>query len=603
MASTSLLEDPELTSTAWDLGDLVDGAGESGVDRLLDEAAARADAFAERYTGRVASFSVQDLPAAMEELSDIQDVAGRAASYASLAFAEDTADPVRGALLQRVQERLTALQTRLLFFELEWAALDDERAEELLAGDGLDYCRHHLRAERRYRPHLLSEPEEKVMAEKQLTGRSAWSRLFEQLQAAIRVSLPGAEEPVSLEVALSRLQSVDREERRQAAAAVTDGLAPGLPTRAYVFNTLMADKMVDDRLRHYPHWLASRNLANEASDESVQALVTAVRARYDLPRRWYELKARLLELPRLADFDRMASVNPEDEEVPWPQARELVLDCYTRFSSELGTLVRRFFDERWIDAPVRPGKRGGAFCAYTVPSVHPYVMLNYTARRRDVLTLAHELGHGVHAALAAPQGVLHQSSPLTLAETASVFGEAIVFGRLLERAQSASSRLGLLAEAIDGAVATIFRQTAMNRFEHLAHTDRREHGELSVDRLNELWDESQAEMLGDSVDITPGYRTWWSYVPHFISTPGYVYAYSYGQLLAMSVYRRYQHEGEGFVPSYLKMLAAGGSRPPEEIAAIAGIDLTDANFWDAGLELVAGQLDAAEAAAREAGRI
>jgi oligoendopeptidase F len=603
MASTSLLEDPELTSTSWDLGDLVDGAGESGVDRLLDEAAARADAFAERYTGRVASFSVQDLPAAMEELSDIQDVAGRAASYASLAFAEDTADPVRGALLQRVQERLTALQTRLLFFELEWAALDDERAEELLAGDGLDYCRHHLRAERRYRPHLLSEPEEKVMAEKQLTGRSAWSRLFEQLQAAIRVSLPGAEEPVSLEVALSRLQSVDREERRQAAAAVTDGLAPGLPTRAYVFNTLMADKMVDDRLRHYPHWLASRNLANEATDESVEALVTAVRARYDLPRRWYELKARLLELPRLADFDRMASVNPEDEEVPWPQARELVLDCYTRFSSELGTLVRRFFDERWIDAPVRPGKRGGAFCAYTVPSVHPYVMLNYTARRRDVLTLAHELGHGVHAALAAPQGVLHQSSPLTLAETASVFGEAIVFGRLLERAQSASSRLGLLAEAIDGAVATIFRQTAMNRFEHLAHTDRREHGELSVDRLNELWDESQAEMLGDSVDITPGYRTWWSYVPHFISTPGYVYAYSYGQLLAMSVYRRYQHEGEGFVPSYLKMLAAGGSRPPEEIAAIAGIDLTDANFWDAGLELVAGQLDAAEAAAREAGRI
>jgi oligoendopeptidase F len=603
MASTSLLEDPELTSTAWDLGDLVDGAGEPGVDRLLDEAAARAHAFAERYAGGVATFTVEDLRAAMEELSDIQDLAGRAASYASLAFAEDTADPVRGALLQRIQERLTALQTRLLFFELEWAALDDERAEELLDGDGLDFCRHHLRAERRYRPHLLSEPEEKVMAEKQLTGRSAWSRLFEQLQAAIRVSLPGAAEPVSLEVALSRLQSADRDERRQAATAVTDGLAPGLPTRAYVFNTLMADKMVDDRLRHYPHWLASRNLANEASDESVQALVTAVRARYDLPRRWYRLKARLLELPRLADFDRMASVNPEDEEVPWPEARELVLDCYTRFSSELGMLVRRFFDERWIDAPVRPGKRGGAFCAYTVPSVHPYVMLNYTARRRDVLTLAHELGHGVHAALAAPQGVLHQSSPLTLAETASVFGETIVFGRLLERAHSASSRLGLLAETIDGAVATIFRQTAMNRFEDLAHTDRREHGELSVDRLNELWDESQAEMLEDSVDITPGYRTWWSYVPHFISTPGYVYAYAYGQLLAMSVYRRYQEEGEAFVPSYERMLAAGGSRPPEEIAAIAGIDLADPSFWDAGLELVAGQLDAAEAAAREAGRV
>jgi oligoendopeptidase F len=603
VARPDLLEDPDLLATAWDLGDLVDGAGESGVDRLLDDAARRADAFAERYAGRVAEFSADDLRAAMEELADIEDVGGRAASYAHLSFAENTADPVRGALLQRIQERLTALQTRLLFFELEWAALDDARVDELLAGDGLDFCRHHLRAQRRYRPHLLSEPEEKVMAEKNLTGRTAWSRLFEQQQAAIPVQLPDAAEPVKLEIALARLQDADRDRRREAAAAVTEGLARDLPTRAYVFNTLLADKMVDDRLRNYPHWLASRNLSNEASDESVQALLDAVGNRYELPQRWYRLKARLLGIDKLADYDRMAAVSADDVDVAWAEARELVLDCYSGFSADLGRLVRRFFDERWIDAPVRSGKRGGAFCSYTVPSVHPYVLLNYTARRRDVLTLAHELGHGVHAALAAPQGVLHQSTPLTLAETASVFGEAIVFGRLLERAATPDSRLSLLAESLDGAVATIFRQTAMNRFEDAVHTARRGEGELSVERFNELWEETQREMLGDSVEITPGYRTWWSYVPHFISTPGYVYAYAYGQLLAMSVYRRYQEEGEGFVPSYLEMLATGGSKPPEAVARIAGLDLQDPGFWEAGLDLVAEQLDAAEAAAREAGRL
>ena len=602
MADPTLLEDPELNATAWDLEDLVDGAGESGVDRLLDDAARRADAFAERYAGRVAEFSPDDLRVAMEELADIEEVGGRAASYAHLSFAEDTADPARGALLQRVSERLTALQTTLLFFELEWAALDDTRARELLAVDGLRFAHHHLEAQRRYRPHLLSEAEEKIMAEKQLTGRTAWSRLFEQQQAAIKVDLPGEDQPVKLEIALARLQDADRDRRREAAEAVTAGLARDLPIRAYIFNTLLADKMVDDRLRHYPHWLASRNLSNEASDESVEALVQAVRGRYELAQRWYGLKARLLGLDRLADYDRMAAVSAEDVDVPWPEARELVLDCYQRFSRDLGRLVRRFFDERWIDAPVRPGKRGGAFCAYTVPSVHPYVMLNYTARRRDVLTLAHELGHGVHAALAAPQGVLQQSTPLTLAETASVFGEAIVFGRLLDRAATAESRLSLLAEALDGAVATIFRQTAMNRFEDAVHTARRAEGELAVERLNEMWEQTQAEMLGDAVEITTGYRTWWSYIPHFIASPGYVYAYSYGQLLAMSVYRRYRDEGESFVPRYLEMLATGGSRAPEEIAGIAGIDLSDPGFWSAGLDLVAEQLDEAEAAAAEAGR-
>jgi oligoendopeptidase F len=602
MSDAALLEDPELTQTAWNLADLVDGEGEEGVHRRLDEALERSRAFAERHAGKVAEFGVDDLRDAMTELVAIHDLAARAGYYASLAFSVDTADPRRGALMQKVQERSTELQTLLLFFDLEWAALDDDRAEELLAGEGLDFCRHHLRSERRYRPHLLSEPEEKILAEKGLTGRSAWTRLFEEQTAALTVDLPDEDEPVKLELALARLQGPDRDARRTAAEAVTTALGTDLRSRAYVFNTLLADKMVDDRLRSYPHWLASRNLSNEASDESVEALVSAVRNRYALPRRWYKLKARLLGIDRLADYDRMAPVATEEQRIAWPEARDLVRDTYGAFSSDLGDIVGRFFDEAWIDAPVRPGKRGGAFCAYATPDVHPYVMLNYTARRRDVLTLAHELGHGVHAALGASQGLLQQSTPLTLAETASVFGETIVLRRLLGETESADARLGLLAESIDGAVATVFRQVAMNRYEHLVHTARREEGELSVDRFGELWRESQEEMLGDAVEITEGYTTWWSYIPHFIASPGYVYAYAYGQLLALSVYGKYREEGEDFVPRYLEMLSAGGSKPPEEIAAIAGIDLADPGFWDAGLDLVEGQLEEAEQTAQEAGR-
>jgi oligoendopeptidase F len=596
----------DLEAVAWDLDPLLNGGAghpEAAVASMLEEAQRRADAFADAHAGKVAELDGPGLVAAMRELEGLQELLGRAGSYAMLNFAGNTADPPRGALLQKVQEGATAIETRLLFFELEWAGLDDERAEELLAADGLDFARHHLRTARRYRPHLLSEPEEKILAEKALTGRTAWSRLFEEQASAITVGLEDGAEPVSLEVALSRLFAPDREVRRHAAERVTEALEPGLRTRAYVLNTLLADKMVDDRLRHYPHWLASRNLANEASDESVDALIKAVRDRYELPRRWYRLKARLLGVDRLADYDRMAAVTDAEEHVEWPQARDTVLESYSAFSDELGALVRRFFDESWIDAPVRPNKRGGAFCAYTVPSAHPYVLLNYTHTRRDVLTLAHELGHGVHAALGARQGVFHMATPLTMAETASVFGETLVFGRLLEQASTAESRLALLAESIEGSIATVFRQIAMNRFEHLVHTERRERGELAVERIGELWAESQTELLGDAVEVTDGYRSWWSYVPHFIGSPGYVYAYAYGQLLALAVYGRYEEQGESFVPAYLELLAAGGSRSPEDLGAIVGVDLADPGFWDRGLDIVERQLDAAEAAAHESGRV
>jgi oligoendopeptidase F len=584
-------------TVSWDLSPLVHGEDDAGADRLLDEAAARAQAFAEANAGRVAELDPPAFVAAVHELQELSELAGRAGNYAMLRFSVDTADPAIGALMQRVQEKSTAIETQLLFFELEWAALDDAKAKEILAADGLDSARHFLRSARRYRPHLLTEPEEKILAEKSITGASAWGRLFSEHISAVTVELEGEPEPVTLDSALARLMSSDRDVRRGTADAVTAALEPGLRTRAFIFNTLLHDKATDDRLRFYPNWLAERNLSNEASDESVQALLSAVRSRYELPRRWYRLKAQLLGIDRLADYDRMAAVSQDDEPVEWDDAKELVLDSYAAFTPELGDPARAFFDDNRIDAPPRPAKRGGAFAAYTVPSEHPYLMLNYTAKRRDVLILAHEMGHGLHAELARPRGVLEQHTPLTLAETASVFGETLVFRRLLDQAATPESRLSLLAESIEGSIATVFRQTAMNRFEELVHTSRRSEGELAVDRFNELWTQSQEEMLGDSVELTDGYRTWWSYVPHFISTPGYVYAYAYGQLLALSIYKRYVDEGDGFVPAYLELLRAGGSRSPEELGAIVGIDLADPGFWDSGLDLVEAQLEEAEEAA------
>jgi oligoendopeptidase F len=597
----STIADPALDAAAWDLEPLVDGGGAGAVEQLLTDSRDRAAAFAERYRGHLGELDAEALAEAMRELGQIHDMGGRAGSYAMLDFTLDTADPARGALVQKARELGAAIETELLFFELEWNQLPDEHADRVLESDALAFCRHHLRTLRRYLPHQLSEPEERVVTELDVTGSSAFRRLFTEQVSALEVELPG-DGTTSLEEALSRLQHPDRSVRETAAGAVTESLRPGVRTRAYVFNTLLADKATKDRLRDYPHWLASRNLANEASDESVEALIEAVVGRYELARRWYRLKAQLLGLDRLAYWDRMAPVSDTEQRIPYDEAREIVLDCYQGFSPELGAAAGAFFENGYIDAPPRQGKRGGAFCAYTVPSRHPYVMLNYTSRPYDVLTLAHELGHGVHASLARPQGIFQFTTPLTMAETASIFGETIVLERLLERAPDAGERLSLLAGSLDGAVAAVFRQVAMNRFEHAMHSARREQGELPADRFAELWLATQADLLGDAVELHDDYGLWWSYIPHFVDTPGYVYAYAYGNLLALSVYRRYEEEGAGFVDSYLELLRAGGSAPPEELGRIVGVDLADPSFWSAGLDLIERQLEAAERAAKEAGR-
>ncbi len=581
-------EQAAATDVVWDLEPLVDGGGAAGVRELLAQAQTQADALEAEYEGTIADRSADEIAAVVAQLAELSDLIGRAGSYAMLAFSADTEDPANGALVADIQERASRLESSLLFFELEWAKLTDEQAEAILEHPGLEQARHHLRSVRRYRDHLLTPAEEKLLAETGPTGSSAWARLHGEILSRIRVPIPGDEgaEPEPLTVILNRLSSNDREERAAVAAAVTESLKPELKTRAFIFNTLLQDKSIGDRLRQYPHWLASRNLSNEASDASVEALITAVKDRYEVGRRWYRLKAKLLGVDVLRDYDRVAVVTKDDARLPWDEGRDLVLDAYRAFSPELGQVGEAFFSGNFIDAAPRQGKRGGAFCAYTVPSRHPYILMSYTGSRRDVLTLAHELGHGVHASLARPRGVFEQHTPLTVAETASVFGETLVFDRLLEQATDPEDRLSLLAENVEGAIATVFRQVAMNDFEHRIHTARREEGELSVERFNELWRASQTDFFGDSVEVSEGYDLWWSYVPHFINTPGYVYAYAFGQLLALSIYKRYQDTGAGFVPDYLKLLSAGGSRSPEDLGAIVGVDLTDPGFWHAGLDLV-----------------
>lgn len=588
---------------AWDLGTLLQG-------ETVDELVNRADLIADDLTqwrGKIADIDTPTLIAIMRQSADMNEALGRAGYYVSLRYSVDTADPERGAHMMAVQERSTAIGTKLVFLELEWADLDDDLADAHLADPGLEFCAHYLRSARRYRPHLLGETEEQLLSEKQLSGSAAWVRLFDEQTSAIEVELPdgvpGGPGKAGLEQGLALLASNDANIRSQAGLAVSTALQPGLRTRSFIYNTLALDKATDDRLRHYSTWVSSRNLANETTDDAVTALIDAVVARYDIPQRWYGLKAQVLGVDKLTYADRSASLATVEQPATWEKGKATVLDAYNSFSPELAGIAQRFFDESWIDAPVRESKSPGAFCAYTVAEHHPYILLNWTGRARDVATLAHELGHGLHAYLARPQGDFHQSTPLTLAETASVFGETVTSNRLLASMDDPNARFALLATTLEDSIATVFRQTAMFRFEAEVHNERRTVGELSTARFGELWATTQSEMLGDAVDFTDEYRSWWSYIPHFIATPGYVYAYAFGQLFALSVYARYEALGAAFVPSYLELLKAGGSLPPVELGKIVDCDLDDPGFWDGGLNIIAGQLDATVEAARAAGRM
>ncbi|WP_228350490.1 M3 family oligoendopeptidase [Rhodocaloribacter litoris] len=580
-------------SVHWDLTDLY--TDQAALDRDLETAAEEAGAFEDRYRGRVAGLDAGGLAGALVAYERLHDRLGRAYTYAYLYWSTDTGDPARGALLQKVREAYTQIAQRLIFFRLEWAAVDDDRAEALLADPLLATYRHYLELERLHRRHLLSEPEEKILSEKAVTGRGAWNRFFDETLGAMRFTLDGRQ--MTQQEVLAKLYEPDREVRRTAALAFTGGLEANLRPLTFIFNTILADKASDDRLRGYPHWLAARNLENEVEDEMVQALIEAVTGRYDLVARFYRLKRRLLGLDELFDYDRYAPVGEADTRYDWDAARELVQAAYADFHPRLGEIVEQFFEKRWIDAALAPNKRGGAFSHGAVPSAHPYILMNYTGKIRDVQTLAHELGHGVHQYLSRKQGVLQADTPLTTAETASVFGEMLVFQRLMQQEQDPRNRLAMLVGKIDDTIATVFRQVAMNRFEDRMHTARRTEGELPPEWFCEAWMDTQRAMFQGSVTLGDHYRFWWSYIPHFLHTPGYVYAYAFGELLVLALYARYREEGPAFADKYIGLLEAGGSDWPHRLVGRLGVDLTDPGFWHRGLSAIEALIEQAEALA------
>ena len=579
----------------WDLTDLYAGMDDPRLNADLDACDSEADALGETYRGRIAGLTAAELAGLIARYEALTERGYKVGSFASLNWTQDTQDAARGALLQRVTERGSRLSQKLVFIDLELAAAPDEIAAIWLTDPAVAKWRHWLEVVRMYRPHLLSEPEEKILSEKAVTGRNAWDRFFDETQGAARFDLDG--EQLTRDQVLSKLYSPDRDLRRRAAAAVTGELKEMRRVNTYIFNTILADKASDDRLRKHPTWISARNLANEVDDRTVNALVEAVTSRYDIVARYYRLKRRLLGVDELFDYDRYAPLPAADRRYAWGEARELVLTAYGRFHPRLAEIAGWFFDRRWIDAAIKTGKMGGAFSHGTVPSVHPYVLMNYDARPRDVMTLAHELGHGVHQKLAGVQGVLQAHTPLTTAETASVFGEMLVFQDMMAKETDPAVRLGMLTSKIEDSFATAFRQISMNRFEHAMHTARREEGELTTERFSELWAATQSAMFAGSVTLTEDYGLWWSYVPHFIGTPGYVYAYAFGELLVLALYACYQANGGDFADRYIAMLTKGGADWPHEIVKPLGIDLTDPAFWANGLGILEGLVAEAEALA------
>lgn len=598
-AAASAASGGPASGVRWDLSHLFASPDDPAIEEAFDTALQAAEAFAARYRGHVASLSAEALAEALDAYEQMQEPVARVGAYAQLLYAADTATPRHGALLQHVQERSTEIRNHLLFFELEWVAVDEATATPLLDAPALAKRRHLLASMRRYRPHVLSEPEERLLGETANTGRNAFGRLFDEILANLVFTVKRDTETQEMgeEEVLSLLYEADRDSRRAGALALTEGLKQNARTLSFIFNTLVQDKALDDRLRAYGSPLDARNLANEIEGSSVRSLIDTCVSRYDLVARYYRLKAKLLGIDGLVDYDRYAPVGEVHGERSFDEARRIVLDAYGDFAPRMAEVARRFFDERWIDAELRPGKRGGAFSASTVPSVHPYVLLNYTGNLRDVMTVAHELGHGVHQHLAAPHGLFEQDTPLTTAETASVFGEMLVFRRLLREESDPKVRLGLLCSKLEDAFATVFRQVAMTRFEEELHRARREEGELPIERINELWMDTNRPMFGDSVELTDDYAWWWLYIPHFVHSPFYCYAYAYGELLVLALIHRYDEEGDAFVPRYLELLSAGGSDTPAALLDRVGLDVADPGFWAGGLQLLEELVADAEALA------
>lgn len=586
----------------WDLSIFYAGIDDPAIQRDLDAVAAQVDEFAAAYRGRVANLSAPEMNVALGTLEAFRDLYGRVGAFIHLTYSTDTTNPQYGALVQKYTEHSAEQTQKLIFFELEWNNADDAAADRVLNHPALNpRYRHYLEAERRNKPYILSEIEEQLLVDKSVTGSSAWSRFFTQLTSAIRYDYDG--QKLTQSQILAKLQEPDREVRRKAADSVTASLRDRQMELTYIFNVLVADKASDDKRRGYPSWISARNLSNKVPDSVVEAMVSAVTANYELVARHYNLKRALLGYDALFDYDRYAPlpIAAAERRYTWNEAREVVQNAYDAFSPDVGAIVRRFFDENWIHAALMPGKRGGAFASMTVPSAHPFVLLNFTGRTGDVRTLAHELGHGVHQHLTNERqgGVLSTYPPLTTAEMASVFGEMLVFADLTRREPDPAARLAMLAQKIEDTFATVFRQTAMNRFEDGLHNARRAEDELTTERIGELWMDTQKAMFQGSINLRDDYGLWWSYIPHFIHSPGYVYAYSFGELLVLALFNLYQQRGADFVPQYVEVLAAGDSDYPHNILARLGVNLNDPAFWSQGLTAIRALVEQEESLARQ----
>ncbi len=572
----------ETEKVLWNLDDLYLSSNDPALSRDMAACREQADRIA-TFQGRVHTLSAKDCLALVEQLERLDILLTKLATFAFLCFTTNTADVEASALLQKVEELSAELGSQTIFFRLEWNALPDKQAQNLLADPILAGYRHYLWAMRRFAPYQLSRSEEQLLQELSPAGRSAWNLLFEKVMGRMRF---GDKKRTEEEV-LADLYAADREVRRLAASEMTEGLQRQLHVLTHVFNTLAAEKMIIDRLRGYDSWLASMNLENELADTTVATLIEAVTDRYSIVHRYYAFKKALLDLDELFDYDRYAPIPGQDEtRIPWSRCRRIVLDSFAEFSPKMAEIAEMFFEKKWIHAPIIKNKRGGAFAHPCVPEVHPYVMVNYTGNLRDVSTVAHELGHGVHQYLAADQGFYNGDTPLVLAETASVFAELLVFKAQIQLLDDPAARRAFICGKLESIFATVFRQVAMNRFEDMMHRARRSQGELSSDQLSEFWLASQKPMFGDSVTLRPDYGIWWSYIPHFLGTPGYVYSYAFGELLVLALYGRYQQEGEVFVDNYLALLAAGGSRSPAELLAPFDITLDDPLFWRGGLDII-----------------
>jgi len=582
----SLAPETNVPAMTWDLSDLFAGPADPRLAAALDQAVKDAQAFAQTYRGTIdvpGGPAAAHLLAALVDFEKILEGLYRAEGYAHLVFDSDTSQPAHRDLIQRVRLKETEVQTHLLFFELDWQKVEEPEAERLLAEPSLAPYAYYLRRERQNRPHTLSEPEEKIVAELRVSGSSAWQSLFTELIAGLKFPLTrnGVTRDATLDEVLAQVRDGDRATRQNAYETQYGVLRQHDHVLSYIYNTLIQEKRTLDRLRHYPNPMASRHQANDIAPEIVETMMTAVEANAGIAQEYFRLKAKLLGLPKLAIYDQYAPYGEKSEACDYPIAQRLVLDAFGEFSPNFADMAARFFGERWIDAEVRAGKRGGAYCMGLSPNHHPYILCNYNNHLRDVMTVAHELGHGLHDLLASGQTLLEYGPSLALAETASVFGEMLVFERLLEKESDPEAKVALLGGKIEDIFATVFRQTVLTRFEQFAF-DRQAKERLTPEALGEDWLTANRRYYGDAVEMDDHYRWGWSYIPHFINTPFYCYAYSFGELLVLALYAMYKEQGKSFIPGYTQLLARGGSGSPADVLKDLGVDIADPSFWNKG---------------------